>query len=122
MKYIEAYELIKTGKHIKRLAWDHIDNKNIRLFLLPEAPMVWMTQRSDQVPGGVNCGGYGLTMQDLEADDWMEISTSWEDFQKSMVENVDVSEALPGQLSESELAASLVAVEALKNEAVSEGC
>lgn len=93
MKYIEGYELVKAGKHIKREAWDHVDNVNVRLFLIPESPMVWVIQKSANVAGGINCGGYSLTVEDMEANDWVEVSSSWNDLHvEKTADEVTVSE------------------------------
>lgn len=78
MNYIEAFELLKDGKHLARCAWDLVDEKRFCM-LVKGINFVMAIKYNPSITHTptASFANYLPLMEDLEANDWYIKETSW---------------------------------------------
>jgi len=82
MKYLEAMNEMKTGKHLTRAKWDHVDeagNMDPKFCMLAGHPVCGNINFVLQVRYKPNPGftNFQPLMEDLDATDWYVLDTSY---------------------------------------------
>jgi hypothetical protein len=67
MKFVEAFELLKSGKAVARESWNETGEYLLWLY---GAEHMFKVSRIPNTSGA----GYAFTFKDLDADDWKEVT------------------------------------------------
>ena len=72
MNFQQAYEAMKAGQHVTRAAW-----ANRQCFMDGKLNFIVLVVYKPSPQSDVNIGAYQLIIDDLEAQDWAVVDTSW---------------------------------------------